>query len=445
MGKNFQCHTREANPETFLQQPSVHFSIPKLKLKRVLIALAPIFLSSLFAGACHAQSRDVVCREGVGDFAAEFHTGVSVRVGPARNGALEARVCAGTLSWNDQSLAIADAAAEVDVDAFGVDLGLGAPVVALQVKVSKGECCMAYNIYSLREPPVLLHSISGGDFFSAADTDLDGRVEIWTDDAAAVDGFENFHLRDLDFAPPLVLRFARGRLLDASGEFKEYYDQKIAELRARLADPQDLADFKGSDGKLLATSGIPAPRLVRLRIVKMKVLEIVWAYLYSGREQEAWRTLGELWPAADMDRIRAALVNVHTHGMRAQADGVSTPVPASRKIRTKIFDGTLTVSSTPGLTPKGVKPKAEITPPKAIVMERPAPVTALEIELAQSESALQLVIDAAGKVRSVDVLGKDQSIDAALVRSTANWKFIPAFSEGEPVASQILLGVSLKK
>ena len=98
------------------------------------------------------------------------------------------------------------------------------------------------------------------------------------------------------------------------------------------------------------------------------------------------------------------------------------------------------MTATPGLTPKGVKPKQEITPPKAILMERPPPMTAVEMELAQSESALKLVIDAAGKVRSVEVLGNIQAVDEGLIRSTSNWKFIPAFSEGQPVASQIFFG-----
>jgi hypothetical protein len=69
----------------------------------------------------------------------------------------------------------------------------------------------------------------------------------------------------------------------------------------------------------------------------------------------------------------------------------------------------------------------------------------LEIELAQSESTLELVIDSAGKVRSAEVLGSPQSIDEGLIKSTSDWKFIPAYSASEPVACRILLGVSLKK
>jgi hypothetical protein len=69
----------------------------------------------------------------------------------------------------------------------------------------------------------------------------------------------------------------------------------------------------------------------------------------------------------------------------------------------------------------------------------------LEIELAQTESTLELVIDSAGKVRSVEVRGNVQAIDEGLIKSTSNWKFIPAYNAGEPVASRILLGVSLKR
>jgi hypothetical protein len=408
-------------------------------------AAVAIFLFSCLTGsACHAQSHDVVCKDGDGELEAEFQTGVKVRVGASRNGELAARACDAALSWGDQNLVVAASASQLDIDAFGVDLGVGGPVVALQVKKSKADCCMEYKIYSLREPPVLLRSITGGGFFSAADTNLEGRVEIWTDDAAAVEGFENLRLMDLDFAPPVVLRFVRGRLLDASAEFQPYFDQKIAEERAKLI-PQDLSDFKSSDGKLALAGAFPAEQLIRLRKLKVKVLEIVWAYLYSGREQEAWHSLAEMWPAADLDRIRAALLSARARGIRTQVDGVSTPIPAAQKGHAKIFDGMTTVAPLPGITPKGVKPKNEITPPKAILMERQPPMTAVEAELAQTESLLKLVIDSAGKVRSVEQLGNVERIDEGLLRSTANWKFIPAFSDGEPVASQILLGVSLRR
>jgi hypothetical protein len=146
-----------------------------------------------------------------------------------------------------------------------------------------------------------------------------------------------------------------------------------------------------------------------------------------------------------VDRIRAAILSARDRGMRAQLDGSATPVRPGREIHVKIFDGTTYVSATPGVTPKGAKPKQEITSPRAILMERPPPATAKEIELAKTEAQVELVIDSAGKVRSVEEVGKFESVDEGLLRSASGWKFIPAYSQGQPVASRILLGVSLRK
>jgi hypothetical protein len=396
------------------------------------------------ASACHAQNRDILCRDGVGEFQAQFFSGVTVHVGAGRNKELAARVCDASLSWLDQTLVLNSAASELDIDALGTDLGMGVPVVALQVKQSKGECCMAYEIYSLKQPPLLLRRLSGGEFFSAADTDLDGRVEIWTNDAAAADGFENLKISDLDFAPPVVLRFARQRLLDVSSEFRPYFDEQIAMERGKL-NTQDLDDFKHSDGQLDPSAALSAVTRSKLRSTKMKILEIVWAYLYSGREPDAWRSLQEMWPASDVERVRKALSNLHAHGIRSQVDGVLTVTRPGRRVSTKIFDGTIVVSQTSGITPKNAKLAPPIIPPRAILMEREPPLTAKDQELARIESTLKLVIDSAGKVRSVESVGNAGKVDEQLLRSTASWKFIPAFNVDQPVASQILLGVSLRK
>ena len=159
-------------------------------------------------------------------------------------GELEARVCEAALSWGDQNLVISDAASELDIDAFGVDLGLGAPVVAAQVKKSKAECCMEYRHLFPASAARAAAAISPAESSSAP------RTPIWM--AASKSG-RTMPLRwrasrisacsDLDFAPPVVLRFVRGRLLDASSEFRPYFDQKIADERAKL-NPQDLRRFQ---------------------------------------------------------------------------------------------------------------------------------------------------------------------------------------------------------
>jgi hypothetical protein len=93
---------------------------------------------------------------------------------------------------------------------------------------------MEYRIYSLEKPPRLLRTITGGEFFTTSDVDLDGSVEIWTNDAAAVDGFENLALSELDSAPSVVFRFAHDRLVDVSAEFSSYFDDEIAGIRAGI-------------------------------------------------------------------------------------------------------------------------------------------------------------------------------------------------------------------
>jgi hypothetical protein len=373
----------------------------------------------------------VVCDGGEGTFDAEFSTGIKVHVGAARNGELATRACAAKLGWENQELVVATGVSQLDVDAFGADLGDGVPVAAFQIKKSDTECCMEYRIYSLTKPPRLLRTITGGEFFSASDVDLVGRVEIWTNDAAAVNGFENLTLGELDSAPSVVFRFAHGQLLDVSAEFQPYFDDEIARIRAGI-HPQDLEDFKGRDGRLTAmASPSTAERMHHLRMMKIKVLEIVWAYLYSAREQDAWRTLAEMWPAADMDRIRAALARAR--GIHGQADGTSAGAARGRKKHAPIFDAVGTT---------GTGNKMEVIPPRAILLRRP-PVSEIQQQsLPESELLLDLVIDAAGKVRSAQPGGNVKWVDPDLINAALTWKFIPAFKDGRPVASRLRLGVS---
>jgi hypothetical protein len=416
------------------------------------IAFATFVLFCLTASVCQAQTHEVLCDAGSGTFASEFHTGVKISVTAARNGELATRACQAELSWNKQKLVIADAVPRIDVDAFGVDLGVGGPAIAIQVKKTVADCCMSYQIYSLQKPPRLLRTITGADSFGAADTDLDGRVEIWTDDSAAVNGFERFDVRQLDFAPPIVLRFTNGQLLDVSAEFQSYFDQEIAKARAEL-DAQKLSDFKSSDGRLAPAAPSSLEGLRRtdyLLGIKLKVLEIVWSYLYSGREQEAWHSLADMWPAADVDRIRAAILQARAQGIRAQVDGVST-ASAPRKDQVEIFDGIHpSGGGVPTVIPTGRgsgrmldgisntnKPNLDL--PKPIQLWAPASMGA------SAEVMLDLVLDSAGKVRSAAPSDAMKAINADLRDATAEWKFIPAFKDGRAVASRVRVSLSSER
>lgn len=404
----------------------------------------------LLPSPCRAQTHGVLCTDGAGSFEAASFTKVQVRVGATKKGALAVRSCEATLSWNDQKLEVAADIPMLDLDAFGVDMGLGAPVAAFQLKKSKDDCCMTYEIYSLQRPPKLLRTLTGGRFFGAADTDLDGQVEIWTDDTAAFNGIDNLTLAELDFAPPTVLRFEKGRLLDVSSEFTSDFDKRIEKLRSYLR-PEDLSDFKSSDGKLQSTDSALVERIHRLRGVKVKVLEIVWSYLYSGREQEAWQALAGMWPASDVDRIREVLLKARAAGIRSQLDGVSTSAPAKRKV-VEVFtpseatpERTQRVLSEHPLEVDEPEGPAPITAAVAIMVRSFPTVDATDQTLPQGEMTVTLVIDSAGKVRSAAPIGTMAWKNVDLMNALSEWKFVPAFKGHRAVASTMVKIFSLQQ
>jgi hypothetical protein len=206
------------------------------------ICLVKLFLFVLLFSALSTLSKaqgGVVCSAGFGSFDGDSTTHVALSVGPLKqqNGFAN-RACQAKLSWNKEELLLAPAAWQVDVDLMGVDLGFRTPVVALQIKQTDIDPLMRYEIYSLAKPPSKLRTISGGDFFSAGDTNLDGQIEIWTHDAGVVNGFEGIPLSAFDFPPAIALRFEKQRLIDVSFEFPSHFDSQIATLRGQL-DPND--------------------------------------------------------------------------------------------------------------------------------------------------------------------------------------------------------------
>ncbi len=378
------------------------------------------FLLVLLPGACVAQVHDVLCIDGNSSFEAAFRNGVRVSIGPQKDGELSTRACQGTLSWGKQKLVIASGISQLDLDVFGADLGSGEPVAAFTTAKSKDACCMTYQIYSLNEPPRLLRTITGGGFFAAADTDLDGDVEVWTDDSGVVDGFEGLTPGEIEFVPTYVLRLDHDRLLDTSSKFPAFYDDVIQSVRSKVK-PELLRGFRASDGRLQATRDLRAEELIRLhelRVVKIQALEIAWAYLYSGREKEAWQSLTQMWPASDVERIRGKILKARSRGIQGQLDGVASDRPGKHIKKVPIFN------------------QSEVPPAQAI-LRRFYPPVGEAIPVSQKEVHLELVIDSAGKVRSVRPSGDTKLLEQYALVSASRWKFIPAFKNGRAVASRM--------
>jgi hypothetical protein len=426
--------------------------------KIVVLMLAALFgsaLSMLFYSPCFGETRLVVCDKGVGNFNAKSVAGVDVSVGAAKGAGFAIRACEAKLSWGHEDIVVAQAA-QADVDLMEVNLGLGSLVVAFDIKAAEADPHTRYAIYSLTKPPRLLRTITGEDFFRAADTRLDESVEIWTTDAVAANGFEGLPLSAFDFAPTVVLRFEKKQLMDVSSEFRPHYDQQIASLRSQLSSEQ-LKALKESDGKL--ASGSPAENSLikdqphELEVAKAKVLEIAWCYLYSDREQEAWNALAEMWPAADVGRIRAAMLDAQGRGLRSQVDGVSHKGPPLIQRKNSIVyqhaDGYPDKASSSDL------PTFTDTPAVQILLRLPPP---RDPDDWGEERQMELVIDEAGKVRSAKMkekpddnwpekmkadwlakLKRDPNKD--WIDASAGWRYIPALKEGYPKAFLLKINV----
>ncbi len=402
------------------------------------------------ASDSHAQADPVVCSEGSGSFEAAFRTGVKVEVGAARRDGLATRMCQGTLRWDKNSLVVVPSATEVDIDALGVDMGLGTPVVTFQVKQAESDCCSTLLIYSLQKPPKLLRTISGGGSYITADRSLSDHVEIWTSDASSLKDFESPPFRRPETAPAVVLRFEHGRLLDAGSEFQNYFDEAIADARSKLT-PEDLRGFKASDGRTDSVAHFSAEEQresENLQATKLRVLQIVWSYLYSGREQDAWNALSGMWPAADFERIKAEIVRTRSQGVLAQTDGVSTAIRSTANTAI-VFDLRKQSPSLPvqlnnrrhtAVAP--AMPASSVVPPVPIFIAHLVPDAASTDDF-PATGMLDLTIDAAGKVRTVSPT--DPTLDAFFKDDTAGWKFIPAMDGNQAVASRIYMVVSPKR
>jgi hypothetical protein len=129
------------------------------RFRCVALALVLFCFSWVTSVLCSAQDHDVLCSDGSGSFQAEIHTGVSVQVKATRTAELAIRTCEAALRWTSRVSSSRTNVSELDLDTFGVDLGLGAAAAGFQVKKSSASCCIEYEIYSLEKPPRLLRTL----------------------------------------------------------------------------------------------------------------------------------------------------------------------------------------------------------------------------------------------------------------------------------------------
>ena len=165
-------------------------------------------------------------------------------------------------------------------------------------------CCWTYYIVSTGANARLLLRFENereAGFFLNKES---GRIEIGTWDGA-FDYFDGLCHGCTPF-PTVYLRMHDGKLIDISSEYVSVYDVIIADSNRALApeDRQTLRSLAKNPSEAEGSSGRAA-----------KALAIVFAYLYSGRKEQARKSLEELWPRFDVERVWGLIEQTRRNGI----------------------------------------------------------------------------------------------------------------------------------
>lgn len=182
--------------------------------------------------------------------------------------------------------------------------GDGAPDLVLESFSGGAHCCWTYYIISLGAKAGLLAKLEN-ERGAAFVRNANGRIDIETQDGA-FDYFDGACHACTAF-PLVYLRLEGAKFVDAGSEHLAAYDEIIANSQKALSDEQR-QELRSLKSKPTEDEGLD-DRSVR------NALDIVLAYLYSGREQQARQALRELWPASDQQRIWNLILEKRRAGM----------------------------------------------------------------------------------------------------------------------------------
>jgi hypothetical protein len=117
------------------------------------------------------------------------------------------------------------------------------------------------------------------------------------------------------------------------------------------------------------------------------------------------------------------------------------------KQQVHIYDATVIPPpvSQSNLNPSGVAPyptdteqEPPVVLPKSILLLHPSPADGEQLSATDAEAVMELLVDAAGKVRSAKVLN---GADSRWVQASGGWHFIPALHDGIPVACRFRFSI----
>lgn len=203
----------------------------------------------------------------------------------------------------------------------GTDLnGDGKPELVIAGYSGGERCCFTYTIVGLGTTARVLRTIASNTALTF-EKQADGTVLI-----AGVDSSLDYFLvpHPMAVTPQVFLKVQGDNLLDVSSQFQPQYDRLIDEARSQLSSG-DIEKFRQSryNDKMFSDQ-LPTVR---------RVLVIVLNYLYSGREEQAWKALDELWPTSDENRVKGLILERRGRGLLKQLSGSSSTPQAAENER----------------------------------------------------------------------------------------------------------------
>jgi hypothetical protein len=201
----------------------------------------------------------------------------------------------------------------------GTDInGDGKPEVVIDGYSGGERCCFTYTVVKLGASTQVLRSIASNSALNFEKQD-DGSVLIKGVDSS-MDYFVVPH--PMAVIPQVYLKMQGDTLQDVSAQFQTQYDKLIDDAKSQLT-PADLEKFRQSRyNDKMFTDQLPTVR---------RVLTIVVNYLYSGREEQAWKALDELWPASDQGRVKNLILERRARGLLKQLNEPSAGTVATTR------------------------------------------------------------------------------------------------------------------
>lgn len=266
-----------------------------------------------------AAAADLACANGNGQFQKPLWEGYTVAVVPAET---QPGQCHAAITSADGRVVFDATAPSARLDPIsGRDVnGDGKPDVVLETRHAGEQCCFTYSIITPGASPALVREITTSVPLTFEDKIGDGKIEISGREKAFQD-FDGLPL-SLSPSPLLIFRLKGSTLYYVSPAYWDEYEREVAEVRAQLSQKR-IDKFMGNEpgAKPHDKPKELSPEEVRMNSeTKSMILQMVLAYLYGGKGQEAWKTLQETWPYADRDRVRQLILQTRARGVMSEVN-----------------------------------------------------------------------------------------------------------------------------